>query len=97
MRATQGGLDLLGVITGSEGLLGVVVEVIVKILRKAPLTRTLMAGVRHMSPAAGACVAAIIADGVVPAAMEFMDGRAAAAIEELQCSRAIRKRRARAF
>ena len=76
----QGGLDILGVVTGSEGLLGVVVEVIVKILRKAPVTRTLMASFDNV-PAAGACVAKIIADGVVPAAMEFMDGRAAEAIE----------------
>jgi len=54
--------------------------VVVKILRKPPVTRTLMASFDTVA-AAGACVAAIIADGVVPAAMEFMDGRAAAAIE----------------
>src|SRR3954469_5965224 len=76
----QGGLDLLGLVTGSEGLLGVVVEVVVKILRKAPVTRTLLASFDSV-PAAGACVAAVIADGVVPAAMEFMDRRAAEAIE----------------
>jgi glycolate oxidase len=76
----QGGLDLLGLVTGSEGLLGVVVEVVVKILRKAPVTRTLMASFDTVQEA-GTCVAAIIADGVVPAAMEFMDGRAAEAIE----------------
>jgi len=76
----QGGLDLLGLVTGSEGLLGVVVEVGVKILRKAPVTRTLMASFDTVAEA-GACVAAVIADGVVPAAMEFMDGRAAEAIE----------------
>jgi len=76
----QGGLDLMGLVTGSEGLLGVVVEVVVKILRKAPVTRTLLASFDSV-PAAGACVAAIIADGVVPAAMEFMDRPAAEAIE----------------
>ena len=76
----QGGLDLLGLVTGSEGLLGVVVEVVVKILRKPPVTRTLLASFDSV-PAAGACVAAIIADGVVPAAMEFMDRRCAEAIE----------------
>lgn len=76
----QGGLDILGLVTGSEGLLGVVVEVVVKILRKAPLTRTLMASFDTV-PAAGACVARIIAGGVVPAALEFMDQRAAEAIE----------------
>ena len=77
----QGGLDLLGLITGSEGLLGVVVEVVVKILRKPPVTRTLMASFPTVI-SAGECVAAIIADGVVPAAMEFMDRRAAEAIED---------------
>jgi glycolate oxidase len=77
---SQGGLDLLGLVTGSEGLLGIVVEVVVKILRKAPVTRTLMASFDDV-PAAGECVARIIADGLVPAAMEFMDGRAAEAIE----------------
>src|SRR6201999_1443209 len=76
----QGGLDLMGLVPGSEGLLGVVVKVVVKILRKAPVTRTLLASFDSV-PAAGACVAAIIADGVVPAAMEFMDKRAAGAIE----------------
>ncbi|MDB5733653.1 MAG: FAD-binding oxidoreductase [Alphaproteobacteria bacterium] len=77
----QGGLDLLGLITGSEGLLGIVVEVVVKILRKPPVTRTLMASFPTVI-SAGECVAAIIADGVVPAAMEFMDRRAAEAIED---------------
>src|ERR1700760_2269666 len=74
----QGGLDLLGLITGSEGLLGVVVEVVVKILRKPPVTRTLMASFDTVT-AAGACVAAGIAAGVVPAAMGFMDKRAGGA------------------
>ena len=76
----QGGLDLLGLVTGAEGLLGVVVEVVVKILRKAPVTRTLLVSFDSV-PAAGRCVANIIAGGVVPAAMEFMDRRAAEAIE----------------
>src|SRR6185312_12636400 len=63
----EGGLDLLGLVTGSEGLLGVVVEVIVRILRKAPVTRTLLASFDTV-PAAGKCVAEIIAGGVVRAA-----------------------------
>ena len=74
------GLDLLGLITGSEGLLGMVVDVTVRILRKAPVTRTLLAAFDSV-PDAGACVAAIIADGIVPAAMEFMDRPCAAAVE----------------
>src|SRR3954451_22800032 len=74
------GLDLLGLITGSEGLLGMVVEVIVRIIKKAPVTRTLMAAFDSV-PDAGACVAAIIADGIVPAAMEFMDRPSIRAVE----------------
>ena len=74
------GLDLLGLITGSEGLLGMVVDVTVRILRKAPVTRTLMAAFDTV-PDAGACVAAIIADGIVPAAMEFMDKPCIDAVE----------------
>jgi glycolate oxidase len=76
----QGGLDLLGVVTGSEGLLGMVVDATVRILRKPPVTRTLLASFGSV-PDAGACVAAIIADGLVPAAMEFMDKRCAEAVE----------------
>ncbi len=76
----QGGLDLLGLVTGSEGLLGVVVEVVVKIVHKAPVTRTMLASFDSVL-AAGKCVADIIGGGVVPAAMEFMDKRAAEAIE----------------
>ena len=74
------GLDLLGLVTGSEGLLGMVVDVTVRILRKPPVTRTLLAAFDSV-PAAGACVAAIIADGIVPAAMEFMDKACIAAVE----------------
>ena len=70
-----GGLDLLGVVAGSEGLLGVVVEATLRILRKPPVTRTLLAGFSSVA-AAGQCVADIIAAGIVPAAMEFKIGRA---------------------
>ena len=74
------GLDLMGLITGSEGLLGMVVDVTVRILRKPPVTRTLLASFDSV-PDAGACVAAIIADGIVPAAMEFMDRPTIRAVE----------------
>ena len=57
-----------------------VVEATVRILRKAPVTRTLLAAFDSV-PDAGACVAAIIADGIVPAAMEFMDRPRIAAVE----------------
>jgi len=75
-----GGLDLLGIVAGSEGLLGVVVEATLRILPKPPSTRTLIAAFDSV-PAAGQCVADIIADGIVPAAMEFMDRRCVAAVE----------------
>jgi glycolate oxidase len=76
----QAGLDLLGLITGSEGLLGMVVEATVRIIRKAPVTRTMLASFDAV-PDAGACVAAIIGDGIVPAAMEFMDRQTIGAVE----------------
>ncbi len=76
-----GGLDLLGVVAGSEGLLGVVVEATLRILPRPPVTRTLLAAFRDV-PAAGQCVAEIIAAGIVPAAMEFMDRRCIQAVED---------------
>ena len=75
-----GGIDILGVVAGSEGLLGVVVEAILRIRPKPPVTRTLLAAFKSV-PAAGQCVADIIAAGLVPAAMEFMDRRCVAAVE----------------
>jgi glycolate oxidase len=78
--AGAGGLDLLGVVCGSEGLLGVVVEATLRILPKPPVTRTLLAAF-HSVPDAGQCVADIIAAGIVPAAMEFMDKRCIDAVE----------------
>ena len=74
------GLDMLGLITGSEGLLGMVVEATVRIIKKAPMTRTMLASFDAV-PDAGACVAAIIGDGIVPAAMEFMDRATIGAVE----------------
>jgi glycolate oxidase len=67
-----GGLDLLGVITGSEGLLGIVTEVTVRILRKPETARALLAGFKTPEEA-GACVAAVIGAGIIPAGMEMMD------------------------
>jgi glycolate oxidase len=81
-KAPQAGaLDLLGVVAGSEGLLGVVVETTLRILPRPPLTRTLLAAF-HDVPCAGLCVANIIAAGIVPAAMEFMDRRCIGAVED---------------
>jgi glycolate oxidase len=75
------GYDLLGVVAGSEGLLGIVVEATLRILRKPPVTRTLLAAFASV-PEAGLCVAETIASGIVPAAMEFMDRRCISAVED---------------
>jgi glycolate oxidase len=74
------GYDLLGVIVGSEGLLGVVTEVTVRILPKPATARALLIGFRTVE-AAGDCVAAIIAAGIIPAGMEMMDKPAIHAAE----------------
>jgi glycolate oxidase len=75
------GYDLLGVITGSEGLLGVVTEVTVRILKKPETARALLVGFPS-SEDAGECVSAIIGSGIIPGGMEMMDGPAIRAAEE---------------
>ncbi|MBV8937140.1 MAG: FAD-binding protein [Alphaproteobacteria bacterium] len=72
--------DLLGVMTGSEGLLGVVTEVTVRILPKPTTARALLVGFSTTEDAAG-CVAAVIAAGIIPAGMEMMDRPAIHAAE----------------
>src|SRR4051794_16211494 len=76
-----GGYDLLGVITGSEGLLGVVTEVTVRILRKPESARALLIGF-DAAENAGACVSQIIGAGIIPAGMEMMDKPAIEAVEQ---------------
>jgi len=66
------GLDLLGVICGSEGQLGVVTEATLRILAKPEGARPVLIGF-DSSEVAGACVADIIRAGVLPVAIEFMD------------------------
>jgi glycolate oxidase len=75
------GYDLLSVIIGSEGLLGVVTEVTVRILKKPETARALLVGF-PTSEAAGDCVAKIIAAGIIPGGMEMMDGPAIRAAED---------------
>lgn len=67
-----GGLDLLGVICGSEGQLGVVTEATLKILPKPEGARPVLIGF-DANEVAGECVADIIRAGVLPVAIEFMD------------------------
>lgn len=74
------GLDLLGIIVGSEGLLGVVTEVTVRILPKPETARALLIGFPSVE-SAGQCVADTIAAGIIPAGMEMMDKPAIHAAE----------------
>ncbi|UIJ45247.1 FAD-binding protein [Sphingomonas cannabina] len=74
------GLDLLGVVVGSEGLLGVVTEVTVRILPKPEGARALLIGFPSVE-GAGQCVADVIAAGIIPAGMEMMDKPAIHAAE----------------
>jgi glycolate oxidase len=67
-----GGLDLLGVVCGSEGQLGVVTEAWLRILPKPEGARPVMVGFAS-NEVAGACVADIIKAGILPVAIEFMD------------------------
>jgi glycolate oxidase len=66
------GYDLLGLVTGSEGQLGVVTEAVVRILRAAEVARPALLGFDSVE-AAGACVAAVIGAGIIPVALEYMD------------------------
>ena len=74
------GLDLLGVVVGSEGLLGVVTEVTVRILPRPETARALLIGFGSVE-GAGQCVADVIAAGIIPAGMEMMDRPAIHAAE----------------
>jgi glycolate oxidase len=74
------GYDLMGIITGSEGLLGVITEVTVRILQKPETARALMIGFAQVE-AAGECVARVIGAGIIPGGMEMMDKPAIHAAE----------------
>ena len=74
------GYDLMGVMTGSEGLLGVITEVTVRILRAPESVRGMLVGFSSVE-AAGDCVAAVIAGGIIPAGLEMMDRAAVHAAE----------------
>jgi glycolate oxidase len=74
------GLDLLGVLIGSEGTLGIVTEVTLRLIPQPEWVETLLAAFPS-TDAAGEAVAAIVAHGVVPAAMEMMDRATIEAVE----------------
>ena len=75
------GYDLLALMTGSEGMLGVVVEVTVKLLPKPPQAQVILASFNEVSHAANA-VTTIIAAGIIPAGLEMMDQLAIRAAED---------------
>ncbi|MBT3765477.1 MAG: FAD-binding protein, partial [Rhodospirillales bacterium] len=64
--------DLMGLLTGSEGLLGVTTEVTVRLLQSPETVRAVLIGF-DSNEAAGDCVAAVISAGIIPAGMEMMD------------------------
>ena len=75
-----GHYDLLGLMVGSEGLIGIVTEVTVRILPRPEHARALLIGFSAVR-AAGACVSDIIGAGIIPAGMEMMDQPAIHAAE----------------
>jgi glycolate oxidase len=76
-----GGYDLLGLVTGSEGLLGIVTEVTVRILQKPATARAVLMGFPS-SEQAGDTVASIISAGIIPGGLEMMDRPAIHAAED---------------
>lgn len=74
------GYDLLALITGSEGMLGIIVEVVVKLLPRPDSVKVLMAAFDKVEDA-GNSVAKIIASGIIPAGLEMMDNPAIQAAE----------------
>jgi len=75
------GYDLLALLTGSEGMLGIIVEITLKLLPKPKCVQVLLAAFNSIE-AAGTAVAKIIAAGVIPAGLEMMDNPAIRAAED---------------
>src|SRR5581483_9959816 len=76
-----GGYDLRGAFVGSEGTMGLAVAIAVRLTPLPPALRTLLIGFPTVE-AAAETVSAVIAAGIVPAAMEMMDARMTTAVEE---------------
>ncbi|MDH3948560.1 MAG: FAD-binding protein [Gammaproteobacteria bacterium] len=74
------GYDLLALINGSEGMLGIITEITVRLLPRPQQTRVIMAAFDDI-PQAGEAVGAIIAAGIIPAGLEMMDNPAIRAAE----------------
>ena len=74
------GYDLTGLLVGSEGTLGIVTSVTVRLLRRAEAVQTLLAVFETIADASAA-VSDVIAEGIVPTAMEMIDGVVMRAVE----------------
>lgn len=74
------GMDLLGAIVGSEGTFAIVTEIVVRLLPKPQAVKTLLAAFRSVE-ACSQTVSDVIAAGIMPAALEFMDDKAIQAVE----------------
>src|SRR4051812_48197093 len=74
------GYDLVGAFVGSEGTLGIATEVTVRVVRRPQTVQTLLAGFRGMDDA-GSAVSAVVAAGILPAAVEMMDALSIEAAE----------------
>ncbi len=77
----QPGFDLRGIFVGSEGMLGIATKVLVKLVPNPPQIQTMLLDFMSIDEAA-ATVSAIIAAGIMPAALEMMDSRITAAVED---------------
>ena len=75
------GYDMMALLTGSEGLLGIVVEVTVKLLPLPEIAQVVVAGYASLRQA-GDAVQQMIAEGIIPAGLEMMDGLAIRAAED---------------
>ncbi|MFT4520299.1 MAG: glycolate oxidase [Halioglobus sp.] len=75
------GYDLMALLTGSEGLLGIVTEITVRLLPAPEIARVVMAGFDSVD-AAGDAVGAVIGAGIIPAGLEMMDRLAIQAAED---------------
>lgn len=78
-------IDLVGLMTGSEGTLGVITQADVRLIRNPPAVKTLSAAFETIEQA-GEAVSAVIARGLVPATMEMMDQQMTCIVEEFVCT-----------
>ncbi len=76
------GYDMVSLMTGSEGTLGIITEITLRLMSKPPVTYDLLAGFGSISDAVNAALSIVPEAGVMPAAMEFMEGEIAYMVED---------------